>query len=371
MNDEADMPKPRARLAWRSPPPAISGLGMGLALVLATGCGHDASDDHLDIPAARGTIAAVAAPADLAEAAPGQLPGQPLGRFQFTYYYVAAEEDHVPANDGDGAEPSANPDSRGAAVETAAANGAAPSSDKLSDSAGGEIALTSAVPPSSLGSGATGLPDRLAENLADPANEAAVEPPVERAANDNARRSKSSRSRDSIAIFHRKRCGKPLAKVSRAFAAQLEMQGTGKLRDGRTINVSGTCGCPRSPCYFVVQRDVDWGIGVNKRPLAPFRSVAVDTSVVPIGKLLYIPELDGLTMPGRAPWGGYVHDGCVMADDVGGAIDGKQLDFFVGRRAYYNGFSRRHHLNSVHVYDGTGRCERRNGMVARVHRNAT
>jgi 3D (Asp-Asp-Asp) domain-containing protein len=367
------------------PPPASSGLGMSLALVLATGCGHDASDDYLAVPSAQGAVAAVAAPAAPGEEAPapgqppGQLAGQPLGRFQFTYYYVAAEEDHVPANDVD-AVPSANPDSQAAAAapsklsdsaSDSPSTTAALASSGSSDIASSEIALASTVPPSSLGSGATGLPDRLAENLAEPIVEAPVEPPVERPANDNSRRSRSSRSRDSVAIYHRKRCGKPLARVSRAFAAQLQMQGTGKLRDGRTVNVSGACSCSRSPCYFVIQRDVDWGIGVNKRPLAPFRSVAVDTGIVPIGKLLYIPELDGLTMPGRAPWGGYVHDGCVMADDVGGGIDGKQLDFFVGRRAYYNGFARRHHLNSVHVYDGTGRCERRNGMVARVHRNAT
>jgi hypothetical protein len=90
---------------------------------------------------------------------------------------------------------------------------------------------------------------------------------------------------------------------------------------------------------------------------------------VKLGTLLYVPLLEGRRMPGRAPWGGYVHDGCVIADDTGGHIAGNRLDLFVGRKAYFLGLSgsggshawARH----VPVFDGTGICERKGRQVGR------
>ncbi|MEM9489085.1 MAG: 3D domain-containing protein [Myxococcota bacterium] len=169
--------------------------------------------------------------------------------------------------------------------------------------------------------------------------------------------------------LYTQRC-KPLAKVSRAFARRLGREGTGKLSDGRTINISGTCKCPRSPCYFALSDDQRWGVGVGHRPLSPFRSVAVDPEIVPIGTLLYIPELDGLTVPGRRPWGGFVHDGCVVADDRGGAIEGKELDLFMVKKSHYQAFDRRHRLKRVSVQDGRHRCKQQNGKLVPVNRNS-
>ena len=72
---------------------------------------------------------------------------------------------------------------------------------------------------------------------------------------------------------------------------------------------------------------------------------------------------------GRSPWGGFVHDGCVVADDTGGGIDGNQLDLFVGRRGYYLGVSGKggSHAWAKHVpvFDGTKICERKGRKVAR------
>jgi hypothetical protein len=109
-------------------------------------------------------------------------------------------------------------------------------------------------------------------------------------------------------LFGPKDCTTPIATVSKAFARTLDLQGTGKLRDGRVLNTAGVCKCAHSPCYAQIQDA--WAMGPQGR-LSPFRSVAVDTRVVKLGSMLYIPELDGKRMPGRAPWGGYVHDGCV------------------------------------------------------------
>ena len=85
--------------------------------------------------------------------------------------------------------------------------------------------------------------------------------------------------------------------------------------------------------------------------------------------LLHVPLLEGRMMPGRAPWGGFIHDGCVVADDTGGGIKGKQIDLFVGRRGYFLGMSghRGSHAwaRKVPVFDGTKLCERKGRRVAR------
>lgn len=153
---------------------------------------------------------------------------------------------------------------------------------------------------------------------------------------------------------------RPLAHVTRAFAAQVQLQGTGKLRDGRLVNVATRCQCGR-PCFHIVAASKEWGTGGSGKPLSPFRSVAVDPAVVPLGTTLYIPALDGVRMPGPRGVGGFIHDGCVIAVDTGGGIDGHQLDLFVGRRAYYKALARKGGSHgwakSVEVWRGRGRCE--------------
>ncbi len=155
--------------------------------------------------------------------------------------------------------------------------------------------------------------------------------------------------------LYNKRC-QPVAKVSRSFARKMRMEGAGKLRDGRVLTYSGACQCPGSPCYRTARPGHRWGTGVHGRPLFPFRSVAVDPSRVAIGSVLYIPELDGLTMPGRPPWGGFVHDGCVVADDQGGGVRGRHLDLFAARKNHYKALDHRNQIKSVTVFDGGERC---------------
>jgi 3D (Asp-Asp-Asp) domain-containing protein len=171
---------------------------------------------------------------------------------------------------------------------------------------------------------------------------------------------------DLVTLFKTKDC-EPIADVSHEFAKQLELQGTGKLRDGRVLNIAGKCKCDHTPCFQVTE--TQWGTAGTGRPLQPFRTVAVDPKVVKLGSLLYVPLLEGRTMPGRAPWGGYVHDGCVVADDTGGHIDGNQLDLFVGRKAYFLGLSGSGSSHAwarhVPVFDGSKICERKGRVVAR------
>jgi 3D (Asp-Asp-Asp) domain-containing protein len=161
-------------------------------------------------------------------------------------------------------------------------------------------------------------------------------------------------------LYSAKGCA-PIATVNAHFAERLQVEGTGQLRDGRVLNTSGSCTCPGAMCYFVVAKHKKWGVGVGKKALLPFRTVAVDPRLVKIGTMLYIPELDGLTMPGRE---GFVHDGCVLAGDRGGGIEGRQLDFFVAQRTNYNLLYGRHALKQVTVFEGSLRCQRKGQTVA-------
>ena len=172
--------------------------------------------------------------------------------------------------------------------------------------------------------------------------------------------------KELITIYEPKSCS-PIADVSRDFLVQLELQGTGKLRDGRVLNIWGGCPCDKQPCFKVTENQ--WGTAGSGKALQPFRTVAVDRRVIKLGSLLYVPLLEGRTMPGRAPWGGFVHDGCVVADDTGGGINGNQLDLFVGRKGHFLGLSgsggshawARH----VPVYDGSKICERKGRKIGR------
>ncbi len=148
----------------------------------------------------------------------------------------------------------------------------------------------------------------------------------------------------------------PIADVSEDFAARAALEGTGVLADGRIINTHGSCDCPHSPCFFTTASHQPWGVGVANKPLSPFRSVAVDPDMLDIGTRLYVPELAGLKMPGEAPWGGFVHDGCVTADDRGSGVRGRQIDFFTGRRSHYVRLKNMLSRMEVTVLPGYGRC---------------
>jgi 3D (Asp-Asp-Asp) domain-containing protein len=147
-----------------------------------------------------------------------------------------------------------------------------------------------------------------------------------------------------------------LAMVPAEFADSLDLEGTGRLADGRVINVDGSCSCPRSPCYFEVDVDHPWGYGVQNRALEPYRSFAVDRDVIEYGTPLWVVELDGVAVPGDPPWGGFVHDGCVIAADTGGSIIGAHVDWFVGLRASYQALDGALGLDEVTVHDGGARC---------------
>ncbi len=147
-----------------------------------------------------------------------------------------------------------------------------------------------------------------------------------------------------------------ITSVSASFATSLAQLGTGKLSNGTVLSYAGPCACPTSPCYIVADAQHPWGYGVQNKALVPFRTIAVDKNEIAYGKRLYVPGFDGITVPGSPPWGGFVHDGCVSADDAGGTLAGKDLSWFVALKPYYQSLDAQITLTSVLVYEGGTRC---------------
>ncbi|MFM7448043.1 MAG: 3D domain-containing protein [Leptolyngbyaceae cyanobacterium] len=72
-----------------------------------------------------------------------------------------------------------------------------------------------------------------------------------------------------------------------------------------------------------------YGEGIKGYQLVPYRTVAVDETVIPIGSILYVPAARGVTI--TLPSGEQVtHDGYFYAADVGGAVHGNHIDIFSG-----------------------------------------
>jgi 3D (Asp-Asp-Asp) domain-containing protein len=116
-----------------------------------------------------------------------------------------------------------------------------------------------------------------------------------------------------------------LGSFSESFVSALRMEGSGLLADGRVVNYAGRCRFGVGTCFHELDRATHpYGRGAGARALRPFKSVAVDPRLIPIGEPLYIPEFDGLRLPD-----GTIHDGCVRADDTGGGIKKRKMDFFV------------------------------------------
>ena len=293
----------------------------GLAPLILLGCqGGEVASTMPDPPVRPAEVSA--APADAGLSADGG--PRSLGAFTITFYYVIGEEEVAPKR----------------AAATVAVAKPAPANDN-------QLGMAPDNEPAAAGEPGAPAAEPSAPANDDDGNLAAISPP------------------DQVTLFTDE-CH-AISEVSPEFAAELRIQGTGKLKDGRVLNISGNCRCAHSPCFTVTANQ--WGTSGTGKPLQPFRTVAVDPKVIKLGSLLYVPLLEGRTMPGRAPWGGYVHDGCVVADDTGGGIDGNQLDLFVGRKAYFLGLSGSEGSHSwakhVPVFDGSGICARKGREVGR------
>jgi len=166
------------------------------------------------------------------------------------------------------------------------------------------------------------------------------------------------------------RC-KSLRTVSQDFHDKLCVQGSGRLATGETVSFakrdcSCAAECPRTGhriCYELLERSAfPWGRGANGRAITPLRTVAVDPTEIPLGTVLYVPEMNGLRdLDGNA------HDGCFIAEDRGSKIKGKHLDFFVGSAATGDSWNRAVPSNrGVHVIVDAGQCSGLGGKLPKA-----
>jgi 3D (Asp-Asp-Asp) domain-containing protein len=157
---------------------------------------------------------------------------------------------------------------------------------------------------------------------------------------------------------------KPIAKVTIDFHDRVCVQGSGRLEDGGTVSFARrdcACAavCPRTGqrvCFERLDpRAFPSGRGATGKPITPLSTVAVDSSVIPLGTVLFVPELAGLPTPSGAR-----HSGCFVAEDRGIRVVGRQIDVFTGDpsvTAQWNSLVPSN--QGVHVLPGQGRCPAR------------
>jgi 3D (Asp-Asp-Asp) domain-containing protein len=160
------------------------------------------------------------------------------------------------------------------------------------------------------------------------------------------------------------RC-RTIASVPRAFFEALCVQGSGLLDAGSTVSFAKrdcACAelCPRTEqriCFDVLPTETfPWGRGATGKPIVPLLTLAVDSSVIPLGTAVYIPELDGLP---RDADGAARHDGCFLAEDRGLKVKGRHVDVFMGEQRLMALWNRLVPSNQgVSVVLDTERCAR-------------
>ena len=123
--------------------------------------------------------------------------------------------------------------------------------------------------------------------------------------------------------------------MPRSFYEAVCVQGSGTLKRGGTISFSRrdcACAevCPRTGqriCFDALDaKSFPWGRGAAGTPITPMRTLAADTSVLPMGTVVYIPELDGAPRDES----GQPHDGCFVVEDRGLRVTGEHVDIFTG-----------------------------------------
>ena len=154
----------------------------------------------------------------------------------------------------------------------------------------------------------------------------------------------------------------PIKTVTTTFHDQVCVQGSGRLATGQTVSFARrdcecAAECPRTGqriCFDVLDpQRFPHGRGASGTPITPLRSVAVDTDVIPLGTVLYIPAYHGLRGPDGQP-----HDGCFLAEDRGLKVKGQHVDIFTGAPATTRMWNQAVPSNDgVTVIVGASRCD--------------
>ena len=158
---------------------------------------------------------------------------------------------------------------------------------------------------------------------------------------------------------------KSIASVPRTFYESVCVQGSGTLKAGGTVSFakrdcSCAAECPRTGqriCFDLLDKaQFPWGRGATGKGITPLVTVAVDSTIIPLGTSLYIPEYDGIA---RDASGTTKHDGCFLAEDRGLAVKGEHVDIFTGHREITQLWNRLVPSNSgVTIVVDSARCKR-------------
>lgn len=157
---------------------------------------------------------------------------------------------------------------------------------------------------------------------------------------------------------------KPISKVTRDFHDRVCVQGSGKLASGTTVSFAKRgceCAdvCPRTGhkiCFEALDaQKYPHGRGATGKPITPLYTIAVDSSVIPLGTPVFVAEFVGLPRPD-----GSKHDGCFLAEDRGTRVIGKQIDVFTGDPAVTAAWNKLLPSNKgVRVSLNDARCKKR------------
>jgi len=128
--------------------------------------------------------------------------------------------------------------------------------------------------------------------------------------------------------------GASLGDFPEEYIDELCLAGSGITADGRLLSLYwGACGgqvfnsnwCHDRCFEFLDVAKHPFSSGASGAGLKPFRSAAVDKSLIALHTKLFLPRWVGLRLPNGA-----VHDGCWVAQDTGGGVKGNKIDLFVG-----------------------------------------
>jgi 3D (Asp-Asp-Asp) domain-containing protein len=114
--------------------------------------------------------------------------------------------------------------------------------------------------------------------------------------------------------------GKLLGYFPRKFVDDLKKESCAELNDGRKISYLKKVNRVR-----IVNKYLGYGGYI----ITPFKSVAIDTSIIPLGSKLYIPQLAKIDQAFFVA--NNLEDPCIVyAHDIGSLVKNYHIDFFVG-----------------------------------------
>jgi hypothetical protein len=91
----------------------------------------------------------------------------------------------------------------------------------------------------------------------------------------------------------------------------------------------------KATCFFLADAAAfPWGIESAHNPLEPLRPWTVNN--LEYGSVLYAPEGNRQDTPQVDGLGGFTHDGCFRADDMGYSLGDGHVDVFAGTQSMYN-----------------------------------